>query len=222
MSDVFDSYERQYCELSANLARKCPAIALLVREQKKQKLAELRTGLDEAESLIRRMDLEARSLQPTQKAILLSKLREYKSDVNNLKRELKKLSSANDPQAARDDLLEAGNADTLTASADQHERLLMSTERLNQSGERIKESKRTLLETEELGVSILQDLYQQRQTLLHAQDNLVGVDDNIGRSKKILISMTRRMSHNKWIVGGLIGVLAVAIILIVYAKLSHS
>lgn len=48
----------------------------------------------------------------------------------------------------------------------------MSTERLNQSGERIKESKRTLLETEELGVSILQDLASQRQTLLHAQNNV--------------------------------------------------
>ena len=44
----------------------------------------------------------------------------------------------------------------------------MSTERLNQSTERIKESRRTMLETEELGVSILQDLHQQRQSLLHA------------------------------------------------------
>lgn len=55
---------------------------------------------------------------------------------------------------------------------DQRGRLLMSTERLNQSGERIKESKRTLLETEELGVSILQDLHSQRQTLLHAQNTV--------------------------------------------------
>lgn len=44
----------------------------------------------------------------------------------------------------------------------------MSTERLNQSTDRIKESKRTMLETEELGVSILQDLHQQRQALLQA------------------------------------------------------
>jgi vesicle transport through interaction with t-SNAREs protein 1 len=55
---------------------------------------------------------------------------------------------------------------------DQRGRLLMSTERLNQSGERIKESKRTLLETEKLGESILQDLYSQRQTLLHAQNTV--------------------------------------------------
>ena len=45
-------------------------------------------------------------------------------------------------------------------------------ERLNQSSEKIKESKRAILETEEIGVSILQDLHQPRQTLLHAQDKV--------------------------------------------------
>lgn len=221
MSAVFDGYERQYCELSANLTKKCTSASLLNGEQKKQKLSEVKTGLDEAESLIRKMDLEARSLQPSIKANLLAKLREYKSDLNNLKREVKKASST-DSQTARDELLESGMSDTLMASADQRGRLLMSTERLNQSSERIKESRRTVLETEELGVSILQDLHQQRQTLLHAHDTLHGVDDNIGKSRKLLTSMVRRMNRNKWIIGGLIGVLIVAIILISYFKISHN
>jgi len=56
------------------------------------------------------MDLEARSLPPTQKATLLAKLREYKSDLTNLKREVKK-SATSDAAAARDDLLENGMAD---------------------------------------------------------------------------------------------------------------
>lgn len=56
----------------------------------------------------------------------------------------------------------------MKASADQRARLLMSTERLNQSSDRIREGRKTMLETEELGVSILQDLHQQRQALLHA------------------------------------------------------
>lgn len=58
------------------------------------------------------MDLEARSLQPNVKAVLLARLREYKSDLNNLKSEVKRLSMGN--LAARDDLLESGMADTLT------------------------------------------------------------------------------------------------------------
>ncbi|GAB2287755.1 Vesicle transport v-SNARE 13 [Dionaea muscipula] len=219
MSEVFEGYERQYCELSASLSKKCTSAGLLDGEQKKQKINEVKAGIEEAESLIRKMDLEARSLQPNLKAVLLAKLREYKSDLNNLKNEVKRILSANSNQAARDELLESGMADTLTVSADQRTRLMTSTERLNKSGDRIRESRRTMLETEDLGVSILQDLHQQRQSLLHAHNTLHGVDENIGRSKRILTSMSRRMSRNKWIIGGVIVVLVIAVILILYFKL---
>ncbi|KAK6928157.1 hypothetical protein RJ641_006748 [Dillenia turbinata] len=246
MSQVFEGYERQYCELSANLSRKCTSASILDGEQKKQKVSEIKAGIDEAESLViglyllsslflvrsglrfevgcqlcqmRKMDLEARSLQPNVKAVLLAKLREYKSDLNNLKSEVKRITSANPNQAARDELLESGMADALTVSADQRTRLMMSTERLNQSSDRVKESRRTMLETEELGVSILQDLHQQRQSLLHAHNTLHGVDDNIGRSKKILTNISRRMNRNKWIIGIIIAVLVLAIVLVLYFKL---
>ncbi|KAI5665671.1 hypothetical protein M9H77_15524 [Catharanthus roseus] len=220
MSEVFERYERQYCDFSANLSKKCTSASLLDGEQKKQKISEIKTGVDDAESLIRKMDLEARSLQPNVKVVLLAKLREYKSDLNNLKSEIKRIASSNLNQAARDELLESGMADTLTVSADQRARLLMSTERLDKSSDRIRESRKTMLETEDLGVSILQDLNQQRQALLHAHNTIHGVDDNISRSKKILTAMSRRMSRNKWIIGSIIAVLVLAIILILYFKLS--
>lgn len=220
MSQVFEAYERQYCELSANLTRKCSSASMLKGEQKKQKISEIKAGLDDAEALIRKMDLEARTLQPNVKAVVLAKLREYKNDLNNLKSEVKRLSTT-DSQAARDALMESGMADAMMASADQRGRLLMSTERLNHSTDRIKEGRRTMLETEELGVSILQDLHQQRQSLLHAHNTLHGVDENIGRSRKILTAMSRRMNKNKWIIGTIIAVLVLAVILIVYFKLRH-
>lgn len=221
MSEVFDGYERQYCELSANLSRKCTSASTLSdQEQKQQKIDEIKAGLDEADMLIRKMDLEARSLQPNVKAMLLAKLREYKSDLNNLKREVKRISSSNH-EAAREELMEAGMADAHKASANQRERLAFSTERLEQSSERLRESRRTILETEELGVSILQDLHQQRETLLHSHDKLHDVDNAIGKSKKILSAMSRRISKNKWIFGSIIGVLFIAIVFIVYFKLTH-
>ncbi|CAN1795654.1 Vesicle transport v-SNARE 13 [Linum perenne] len=168
------------------------------------------------------MDMEARSLPPNIKASLLSKIREYKSDLNNLKNEIKRMSSSNFSQgAARDELLEYGMADTKMVSTDQRGRLLVSTDRLNQSTDRIKDSRRTMLETEELGVSILQDLHQQRQALLHANNTLHGVDDNIGRSKRILTAMSRRMDRNKWIVGCIVAALILAILVILYFKLFH-
>ncbi|GFQ07787.1 vesicle transport v-snare 13 [Phtheirospermum japonicum] len=221
MSQVFEGYERQYCEVSANLSKKITSASLLDGEQKKQKLSEVQGGLEDGESLIRKMDLEARSLPPSVKATLLAKLREYKTDLNNMKTEVKRITSANSNQAARDELLESGMASTMTVSADQRGRLMMSTERLDRSSERVRESRKTMLETEELGVSILHDLHQQRQSLLHAHNTLHGVDDNISRSKKILTNMSRRMSRNKWIIGSIGTVLVIAILLILYFKLTH-
>lgn len=221
MSEVFEGYERQYCELSANLSRKCNSASLADGEQKSQQVSDIKAGLDDADVLIRKMDLEARSLQPSLKATLLAKLREYKSDLNKLKREVKKLTSANSAQAAHEELLEAGLADAHTASANQRERVMMSTERLNQSSDRIRESRRAALETEELGGSILEDLHQQRETLLHSHKKLHGVDDAIDKSKKVLTSMSRRITRNKWIVGSIIAALVLAILVILYFKLFH-
>ncbi|CAI9752702.1 unnamed protein product [Fraxinus pennsylvanica] len=220
MSEVFEGYERQYCELSANLSKKLTSASLLDGELKKQKISEVKTGVDNAEALIRKMDLEARGLQPNVKAVLLAKLREYKSDLNNLKGEIKRIASANLNQAARDELLEAGMADTLTVSASQRDRLLVSTGRLNKSSDRIRDSRKVMLETEDLGVSLLQDLHQQRQSLSHANNTLHGVDDNVSRSKRIITSMSRRMNRNKWIIGAVTTVLVIAIIVILYFKLS--
>ncbi|QHN95632.1 Vesicle transport v-SNARE [Arachis hypogaea] len=101
------------------------------------------------------MKLEARSLQANMKASLLIKLREYKTDLNNLKSEPKRITSAANNN--NDELLELGQADTLAVGI-----ILLYFERLNLSSERIKESKRSMMETEELGASILQDLHQQR------------------------------------------------------------
>ncbi|KAL4315563.1 hypothetical protein S245_052107 [Arachis hypogaea] len=222
MSEVFEGYERQYCELSANLSRKCSSTSHLSdQDQKQQSLSEIKVGLDDADVLIWKMDLEARSLQPSVKANLLAKLREYKSDLTKLKKEFKRLTSPTADQAAREDLLEAGMADAHAVSADQRERLTMSVERLHDSSDRIRESRRTMLETEELGVSILQDLHQQRETLLSSHKKLHGVDDAIDKSKKVLTTMSRRITRNKWVVASLIGALVLAIVIILFYKLSH-
>ncbi|KAL1551091.1 Vesicle transport v-SNARE 12 [Salvia divinorum] len=222
MSQVYEGYERQYCELSANLSRKCnSAAALLDGEKKKQEISEIQAGLEDADVLIRKMDLEARSLQPSAKATLLAKLREYKSDLNKLKREVKKLTMPNSNQPGKDELLDPGMAGMHEASANQRGRLALSTERLDQSTDRLRETRRTALETEDIGVSILEDLQLQRETLLHSHNKLYEVDSAIDRSKKVLTSMSRRLSRNKWITGSIIFALILAIIIVLYFKIFH-
>ncbi|CAA2975772.1 vesicle transport v-SNARE 12 [Olea europaea subsp. europaea] len=94
----------QICQENATL------LLLFPMEKKKQEISELQVALDDADVLIRKMDLEARSLQPSLKATLLAKLREYKSDLNKLKREVKRLASPNSNDPGHEELLESGMA----------------------------------------------------------------------------------------------------------------
>ncbi|KAB2633553.1 vesicle transport v-SNARE 13-like [Pyrus ussuriensis x Pyrus communis] len=157
MSEVFEGYE-------PNTVSSQP---ISQAKPKKQIIAEVKAGLEDADAM------------PSVKAAFLAKLREYKTDLNNLKTQVKRITSPVAKFAARYVLLEPGTADSLTASNDQRGRLLMTTE-----------SRRAMLETEELGVSILRGLHQQRD-------------------------------RNKWIVGSIIGVFAVAILSILYLKIKR-
>jgi len=164
------------------------------------------------------MDLEARSLPASVKTPLLTKLRDYKASLTKLKADVKTAAGGPSGDAARDELLsraelgdEAGGA---AGSSAQRERLLSATDRLKATGARIQEGKKTLLETEELGVSILQDLHKQRETIVRTRDTLHTADDNIGKSRRILSSMAKRAMANKVMLFAIIGILIMCIALI--------
>jgi len=111
-----------------------------------------------------------------------------------------------DSEGQRDELLSraelgdtAGGAATSSA---QRDRLLSAHDQLRKTGDRIAEGKKQLLETEELGASILVNLKGQREQIINTRETLHGADDNIGRSRRILTSMARRAMQNKIILGG--------------------
>jgi vesicle transport through interaction with t-SNAREs 1 len=85
-------------------------------------------------------------------------------------------------------------------SDDPRAKLLAETRRLHEgSSERILESRRNIAQTESIGASILQDLQNQRATILRARDNLGGVDEGLNQSSTIISTMNRRALLNKLI-----------------------
>lgn len=72
-----------------------------------------------------------------------------------------------------------------------------------------------------MGVSILQDLNRQRETIVHSRDTLHGADDNIARARRTLASMSRRVTANKIIMAGIALLLLAAIILVLYFKFKN-
>jgi vesicle transport through interaction with t-SNAREs protein 1 len=222
-AQIFESYEREFCE-HASAIRRGTSATKSARDAGTRAASERGVEADvaECEALVRRMDLEARSVSdPSAKAPMLSKLRDYKSELARLKRDAREASAEAAHADARDELL--NTAERGDASGDgitDRGQTMDTTERLAQTGERIKESRRSLLETEDLGVSILQDLQGQRETIERSREALHGADDTISRSRKILSSMGRRATANKFVFYGVSGVFALTILIVIFHKLA--
>ncbi|CAL9759327.1 unnamed protein product [Musa acuminata subsp. burmannicoides] len=90
----------------------------------------------------------------------------------------------------------------------------MSTERLNKSSDRIKESIRSTLESEEVGVSVLQDLHQQGQPLIHAHLTVCFCANLL-----VLVTISCTFFHG--LIVHIQLALVLAVILILYFKLAH-
>ncbi|EFH50717.1 predicted protein, partial [Arabidopsis lyrata subsp. lyrata] len=119
----------------------------------------MKNSLKERPVQIWKMDLEARSLQPSAK-VMESRVAEV--------------------------------------SADQRGRLAMSVKRLDQSKDRVREIRRLMLETEEVGISVFQDLNQQCQTLLHVHTKVVKIDGCvIGDGKVGRVTRTLQNAYKK-------------------------
>ncbi|KAK9823168.1 hypothetical protein WJX72_000784 [[Myrmecia] bisecta] len=229
---LFVQYENEYCNKSTDVARKVQAIASLSGEMRRAKSREVEGDLREAEQIIKRMEMEARSFSPDRTRTLMAKVKEYKADLLRLKEEAKtSAASASGGAAARAEL--GLSDDYYSTSAGQRERMLQTTQKLGKTSERIQQGRQQLAETEamgagilealqgdaELGVGILQDLHRQRQTIVHARDTLHGADDNIGKARRVLATMSRRITTNKIIMYGIVLLLLGAIALVLYYKI---
>lgn len=69
-------------------------------------------------------------------------------------------------------------------------------------------------------MAVLSDLQRQRETIMHSRETLGAVDANVGIARQVLATMSRRITQNKLIMYGVIGVLTGAILLLLYAKLT--
>ncbi|CAL9224222.1 unnamed protein product [Arabidopsis halleri] len=185
MSNVFHEYDRQYSELSVNLSKKCTLAFSLKGGKKKEKLAEITSDLENAEQLISKMDHVTSNLPPNIKSILLEKLRESKSSLKRFKSDIKWNTSENLNVTTREEVLQAEKTD----SADRRSRLMKSTEGLVRTREIIKESRRKMQETENIGISILENLQSQKESLQRTQVKLHEIDDNVKECQSIVTTM---------------------------------
>ncbi|CAG8706642.1 27282_t:CDS:2, partial [Dentiscutata erythropus] len=175
-SELFESYEHDFDQISQSISTKINStLPSQSGEKRKATVRATEREIDEAEEIFGQMEMEVLNLQPSTRTRLQAKMRIYKSNLEKLKRDLKKVSANDSVPTDRDELLAGASATDLdSASLDQRARLLSGTERLADSSKRLQESHRIALETETIGASLME------------------ADSYIDKAQRTLKGMTRR------------------------------
>ncbi|ANB14647.1 Vti1p [Sugiyamaella lignohabitans] len=136
------------------------------------------------------MAIEVQNIPSSNRSKFNSKLREYRTNVENARKELRKLSETSDRRALFGDRLASGSPDNIPL--DQRQQLLSGQASLERSSQRLRDSQRVANETESIGANILSDLRGQREQLTNSRNVLLEADGYVDKSIRTLRGMARR------------------------------
>mmetsp|Transcript_28362 Transcript_28362/g.41688 ORF Transcript_28362/g.41688 Transcript_28362/m.41688 type:complete len:307 (-) Transcript_28362:102-1022(-) len=191
--------------------------------------AAVQRDVEDAEEVLGKFTMEARSIKGDLKASMQAKVKQYKIDVGVCKESVDGLTRKRKEASERKDLLEgsssgsaAGFRGELTVSNEHRSRLTTATDRMASGSDRLKESRKIARDTEMVAVDIMEDLRQQRETLLHARDSANEVSENLAESRKFVKMIQRRVAQNKLFMYGVLGMVVMITITLVFLQLSPS
>lgn len=101
---------------------------------------------------------------------------------------------------------------------DQQRVLMDSRAAIQRSNQSVLKSQAIAIETEQIGTEVITELGDQRETLLRAKSRLTETDQELDRSKKILITMKKRIFTNKFILIIIIIFEIIVLLCLIYIK----
>ncbi|KAL3875797.1 hypothetical protein ACJMK2_033713 [Sinanodonta woodiana] len=209
MSTIIESYEQQYSNLTAEITVLIGKIGNSQGGEKQIHVRQVEKFFDEVSELLEQMELEVKELPAKDRQKYKTRLSSYKIELSKLQGDMKraKLGLSN-----RDELL----GDDMNDSEDQRARLLDNTEKLERSSRKLEHGYRVVLETEQIGAQVLEDLSVQRQTIERSRNRLDEMNTTLGRSSRVLSGMMKRLIQNKILLLVLGVVILVVIVLAIY------
>lgn len=166
------------------------------------------------------MTIEVQNLPTNQRSSYNTKIRQYKSQIDDAKSKYKKLTDVQDRHELFGSRYRDEDGEFNGVSDSQRKQLLSNQSSLERSSQRLQDSQRIALETENIGGNILNDLRSQREQIGGARNTLMQADTYVDRSIQTLKSMGRRLTANKFISYAIIAVLILLIFLVLFSKFS--
>ncbi|XP_065080431.1 vesicle transport through interaction with t-SNAREs homolog 1A [Ochlerotatus camptorhynchus] len=214
--DLIQDYEQQYAVLTAEVTAQIGRLGSSSAGERNKLIADIDRQLEESQELLEQIGLEIRDVPQANRAGYTSRLNCYQAEWKRLQQEFSNAKTTRPTGAAGYDSVD--EFDEIGIQEDQKRRLLDNSERLERTGNYLKDSYRVVLETEQIGTQVLQDLSEQRETIHRARGRLRETDAELGRSSRLLNNMLMRALREKIV---LISV-AVAIFLVLFLSIYFS
>ncbi|KDO25064.1 hypothetical protein SPRG_09203 [Saprolegnia parasitica CBS 223.65] len=168
----------------------------------------------EAQRCLKLMAVEIRGRSPTLRKEMQAKINVYRDEIAGFQRDLERamlLVKATPPSAT------ASSAN----DAARYDRIVTNTNRLQRSSDQLEQSKRIVAETEQIGITVMDTLAQQRETLLSTHDKVRETRELTGDARRVLLRMSQRVLTNKITLWFVIVVLVISICLVFYHDFIH-
>jgi len=209
------TFEQQYSALTAEVTVKIGKVPNLHGGEKLCMISDVEHQIDEVKELLEQMDLEVHNLSTSEKPRYKGRVKSYQQDLANLEKDFRKSRIALSAKA-REQLIGEEGEGYDSAVEDQRQRLLDNSERLERSGKKLDVGYRVCVETEEIGNKVLEDLSTQRETITRARDRIHDMDSNLGKSSRVLSTITKRLLQNRLALFFVGLVLFVTVVLLIY------
>ncbi|BES88099.1 Vesicle transport v-SNARE protein N-terminus [Nesidiocoris tenuis] len=218
-TNLIDQYEQQYAVSTADFTAKIAKLAAVDRGEKKFLVQELEKQTEELKELLEQMELEVREVDQSTRPKLKTRIESHRAELSRLEEEFKLKMSVN---SVNDSYNSSELFGELSMREEQKQRLLDSSEKFERSNNKLAASYSVLLETEEMGHSVLRDLHSQRETIQKSRSRLRETDADLSRSSRILQAMISRTRQHKLILSTAVGVLSIVILFSLYIAIVKS
>ena len=170
-------------------------------EEKKQLISEIERGIDEVKQSVFEMEVEARAAPHAFRMDMMGRVRGHQESASKLSSMLKSSKTAEVSSAASRgrffDNQPQGSYQNQDVDNALRSTVRQGTSILERTSQSLYRTTQVALESEEIGTGVVQELSQQREALIRTRDRLIDTDVELGRSRRILRSMSRVALTNK-------------------------
>ena len=216
MADIFHAYDDEFNSLSREISKNISSLRNLGTPNSDEEagadgergvlIRQLDGLLSQAADLIKQMEVEVRSHDAATRKVLTDKVLHYKKSLSTHRTDFERAKEAAERVA-----LGIGSK-----SQEQRQRLLDVNDKLAMQNEKILNATRTVAETEEVGIEIIQELGRNREKIQSAHGKVKEFSGLTDTARRMITSMQRRDVQQRFILCFIAIVLAIAIGVTVY------